>query len=251
VASGGTGSTTASGARTALDVPSTGGSGATGTWGINVSGNAATVTNGVYTSGSYSDPSWITALAGSKVTGNISGNAGGLSSTLAVSSGGTGQTSYTNGQLLIGNSTGNTLSKATLTAGTGISITNGNGSITIASTSSGGTVTSVDVSGGTTGLTTSGGPITGSGTITLDGTLGVANGGTGATTASGARTSLDVPSTSGSGATGTWGINVSGNAATVTNGVYTNGSYADPTWITSLVLRPRLLFRVAVLARRP
>jgi len=45
-----------------------------------------------------------------------------------------------------------------------------------------GTVTSVDVSGGTTGLTTSGGPITSSGTITLAGTLGVANGGTGATT---------------------------------------------------------------------
>lgn len=42
-------------------------------------------------------------------------------------------------------------------------------------------LTSVAVSGGTTGLTTSGGPITGSGTITIDGTLGVANGGTGAT----------------------------------------------------------------------
>lgn len=41
-----------------------------------------------------------------------------------------------------------------------------------------GTVTSVDVSGGTTGLTTSGGPVTGSGTITLAGTLGTANGGT-------------------------------------------------------------------------
>jgi hypothetical protein len=41
-----------------------------------------------------------------------------------------------------------------------------------------GTVTSVDVSGGTTGLTTSGGPITSSGTITLTGTLAVANGGT-------------------------------------------------------------------------
>jgi len=48
--------------------------------------------------------------------------------------GGTGQTTYTDGQLLIGNSSGNTLSKATLTAGTGIAITNGNGSITIAST---------------------------------------------------------------------------------------------------------------------
>ncbi len=53
-----------------------------------------------------------------------------------------------------------------------------------------GTVTSVDVSGGTTGLTTSGGPVTSSGTVTLAGTLAVANGGTNATTAAGARASL-------------------------------------------------------------
>jgi hypothetical protein len=53
-----------------------------------------------------------------------------------------------------------------------------------------GTVTSVNVSGGTTGLTTSGGPVTTSGTITLAGTLDVDNGGTGATTASGARANL-------------------------------------------------------------
>jgi len=53
-----------------------------------------------------------------------------------------------------------------------------------------GTVTSVDVSGGTTGLTTSGGPVTGSGTITIAGTLAVANGGTNATTAAGARASI-------------------------------------------------------------
>lgn len=51
---------------------------------------------------------------------------------IAVASGGTGQTSYTNGQLLIGNTTGNTLTKATLTAGSGIAITNGTGSITVA-----------------------------------------------------------------------------------------------------------------------
>ena len=49
-----------------------------------------------------------------------------------------------------------------------------------------GTVTSVAISGGTTGLTTSGGPITTSGTITLAGTLGIANGGTGQTSAAGA-----------------------------------------------------------------
>jgi len=61
-----------------------------------------------------------------------------LAGTLGVSSGGTGQTSYTDGQLLIGNSTGNTLSKATLTAGSNITITNGSGTITIASTGGGG-----------------------------------------------------------------------------------------------------------------
>ena len=43
----------------------------------------------------------------------------------------------------------------------------------------GGSVTSVNVSGGTTGLTTSGGPVTSSGTITLAGTLAATNGGTG------------------------------------------------------------------------
>jgi hypothetical protein len=51
---------------------------------------------------------------------------------VAVNAGGTGQTSYTNGQLLIGNTTGNTLTKATLTAGSGVAITNGTGSITVA-----------------------------------------------------------------------------------------------------------------------
>ena len=43
----------------------------------------------------------------------------------------------------------------------------------------GGTVTSIDVSGGTTGLTTSGGPVTTNGTITIGGTLQADNGGTG------------------------------------------------------------------------
>jgi hypothetical protein len=54
--------------------------------------------------------------------------------TVGVPYGGTGQSSYTDGQLLIGNTTGNTLTKASLTAGTGISITPGSGSISIAST---------------------------------------------------------------------------------------------------------------------
>jgi len=86
--------------------------------------------------------------------------------TIGTAYGGTGQTTYSNGQLLIGKTDG-TLAKATLTASTGVTITNADGSITISATGSGGTVTSVDVSGGV-GLTSSGGPVTGSGTITVD-----------------------------------------------------------------------------------
>jgi hypothetical protein len=44
----------------------------------------------------------------------------------------------------------------------------------------------------------------------------VGNGGTGASNTTSARTNLDVPSRSGSGATGTWSISISGNAATAT-----------------------------------
>jgi hypothetical protein len=74
-------------------------------------------------------------------------------------------------------------------AGAGAAVLNAN------PTEVGGTVTSVDVSGGTTGLTTSGGPVTGSGTITLAGTLAVANGGTGITSfGSGVATFLGTPS---------------------------------------------------------
>ena len=156
-----------------------------------------------------------------------------LTGTLATANGGTGVTGTpTNGQLLIGNGSGYTL--ATLTAGSNVTITNSAGAITIAATGGGGggsgTVTSVSGSGGSTGMSLSGGPITTSGTLTLGGTLALANGGTGSTTASGARAALDVPSTSGSGASGTWGISISGNAATATtattaNALNTGNSY--------------------------
>ncbi|MCG2725184.1 MAG: hypothetical protein L6420_02820 [Elusimicrobia bacterium] len=99
IAYGGTGAVTAAGARTNLglvigtniqawdadltdlaDGTLTGskvGSGvpaaniAAGTAGIDINGNAATVTNGVYTTGLYANPAWITSLAGSKLTGGL------------------------------------------------------------------------------------------------------------------------------------------------------------------------------------
>lgn len=48
------------------------------------------------------------------------------------------------------------------------------------------------------------------------GTLAVASGGTGATSAAAAQTSLDVPSRAGSGASGTWGISITGSANSAT-----------------------------------
>jgi hypothetical protein len=51
--------------------------------------------------------------------------------TLPVAAGGTGHTAYTDGQLLIGKSSDGSLTQSTLTQGTGITISNGSGAITI------------------------------------------------------------------------------------------------------------------------
>ena len=77
-----------------------------------------------------------------------------------------------------------------------------------------GTVTSVAVSGGSSGLTTSGGPITTSGTITIAGTLAVASGGTGVTSSTG--TGAVVLSTSPTFVTPALGTPSSGTATNLT-----------------------------------
>ena len=66
----------------------------------------------------------------------------GVTGTLPEANGGTGETTYTDGQLLIGNTAGG-LTKATLTAGTNVTITNGDGAITIAASGGGGGGSSV------------------------------------------------------------------------------------------------------------
>ena len=105
-----------------------------------------------------------------------------------VINGGTGLgTIPTNGQLLIGNDTGYSLN--TLTAGTGITVTNGAGAISIVNngvTSVGGTgtVNGITLTGTvtTTGNLTLGGTLSGvSLTTQVSGTLPIANGGTGTT----------------------------------------------------------------------
>ena len=220
VAQGGTNATTAGAARTSLGAAASGsnaditaltnaagiqigaptagaqGAGTINATGLFINGVGVGTGSGSVTSVAATVPSFL-SVTGSPITtsGTLAISLSGTA--LPVANGGTGQTTYTDGQLLIGNSTGNTLTKATLTAGSGISITNSAGGITITSTAGGGTVTSVAASGGTTGLSFTGSPITTSGTLTLAGTLAIASGGTGATSASGARLTL---SAAGSGA---------------------------------------------------
>ena len=138
---------------------------------------------------------------GSGVTGSSLTSVGTLTtgtwsaSTIAVNKGGTGQTSYTDGQLLIGNTSGNTLSKATLTAGSNITITNGNGAITIAAAAGAPTAgDGIDVSGTEVrvDIKANGGLVIESTELAVDlgassitGTLAVADGGSGATTLTG------------------------------------------------------------------
>jgi hypothetical protein len=86
-------------------------------------------------------PTLVTPALGTPSSATLTNATGlpivnGTTGTLSVARGGTGDTTYTNGQLLIGNTTGNTLTKATLTAGAGVLVTNGTGSITVSGTNS-------------------------------------------------------------------------------------------------------------------
>jgi len=141
-------------------------------------------------------PTWVTAAGTGTVTSvNVSGGTTGLTAsggpvttsgtitiagTLATANGGTGGTATpTAGTIPYG--TGTALGYSAVGTSGQVLTSGGAGAPTWTTVTGTGTVTSVNVSGGTTGLTYSGGPITGSGTITMAGTLAVANGGTGIT----------------------------------------------------------------------
>ena len=135
---------------------------------ISISGNAATVTNGVYTSATYANPTWITSIAGTKVSGAISGNAGSATQLANARN--------INGVAFDG------------TAAINVNLNN------TATFNNGG-------SGAASGST-----FNGSAALTIS------------------YNTVGAPSVSGTNATGTWSIGITGNAATVTNGVYTTGA---------------------------
>lgn len=90
--------------------------------------------------------------------------------------------------------------------------------------------------GGNAATATSAGSVTNSLTINSGGAGGASpqtfNGGAAITIS---YNTVGAPSTTGTNASGTWGIGISGNAATVTDGLYSTGSYANPTWLTSIL----------------
>ncbi len=137
---------------------------------INISGNAGTVTNGVYTNSSYSNPSWITSLIGSKITGDISGNAGSATQLATARN--------INGVAFDGTSA------VSVNLNNNITFNNSGTGATSGSAFNGGVATTVSYN------------------------------------------TIGAPSTTGANASGNWGISITGNAATVTNGVYNNsGTY--------------------------
>jgi hypothetical protein len=163
------------------------------------------------------------------VVGNVSGTAANVTGTVAIANGGTGATDAAGAAANLGATTvgANLLTLPNpsairflrLNADNTVSpLSDADFRVAIGASGGGGTgtVTSVAVSGGSTGLTVTGSPITTSGTITLGGTLALASGGTGATDAAGARSAFSVPSSTGTGASGTWAIGITGNAATAT-----------------------------------
>ena len=116
---------------------------------------------------------------------------------------------------------------------------------TISASASGGSVTSVGVSGGTTGLTFAGSPVTTSGTMTMGGVLAVANGGTGATNLTELQATVYPPQTGQSGnyltTNGTatsWATAVS--SLTANNGLTTNAGTGAVTVTLNISSLPEL-----------
>jgi hypothetical protein len=237
--------------------PSLTGTGASGTWGISVTGNAATVTNGVYTNGSYADPAWVTSINYSKLTGTVP--TWNQSTTGNASTATTLQTARTINGVSFNGSANITIADSTklpLTGGTVTGSLYARGSFGIAGNpvmydvqdQAGALVLELgraDNVAATTALDIH----TGAVSVDFDtrlqftGGTGVSGGGTlnilaesllwnSSTILSAGNYNTYAPTKTGTGASGTWGISVTGNAATATtlqtartiNGVSFNGS---------------------------
>jgi hypothetical protein len=88
-----------------------------------ITGNAATVTNGVYSNVPYDDPYYVNTLSASKINGNITGNAANVTGTVQIDHGGTGATTVTTARTNLG--LGALATMDTVSGGTGGTIVDG------------------------------------------------------------------------------------------------------------------------------
>lgn len=147
--------------------------------------------------------------------GNVTGNATNVTGTVAVANGGTGATTLASGQFLKGAGTSAVTTSATVALGSEVSgtlpVANGGTGASDAGTARTNLGLGSIATQAANNVAITGGSISG---IT---DIAVADGGTGASDAATARTNLGVPSNTGTGASGTWGISITGNAATATS----------------------------------
>lgn len=223
IAGGGTGATTASGARTNLGLGSIATQAASS---VAITGGSITgITDLALADGGTGASTAIDARTNlglgtmaTQASTNVSITGGSVTgiTDIAIADGGTGAsdaaTARTN--LNVPTRTGGDAS------GTwGINIT-GNAATATSATSA----TSATTATSATSATTAG---------NITGVAAVANGGTGASSASSARTNLglaigsDIPSNTGTGASGTWGISITGNAATISDNAVTSGKISS------------------------
>jgi hypothetical protein len=208
VTAGGTGATTAAGAQTNLSVPSTTGSGASGTWGINITGNAATATSATNsTTTSQTNFSNLT-IGGSQVL-----YAGNYSSYALPLTGGT--LSGTSAQMLTIQNTADyarlSLNGAAGSGGDLIFKSNGVSKFGIYNINGGGDLGFYPNDGSTASVV-----MPNAGGLLIGGNVALSAG----------NYNSYAPTLTGTGATGTWAINISGNAATSSS---TTGNAATAT----------------------
>ena len=206
--------------------------------GLSLNSNTFSITN-IGTAGTYGSasavPVFVTNAQG-QVT-SVTNTSIAITNT-QVSGLGTMSTQNANSVAITGGSiNGTTIGASTASAITGTTIT-ANSSFSGAGTGLTGTASGLSIGGNAATATTAttASSVTNSITFNSSGTGGASpityNGSTAPTIS---YNTIGAPSTSGTGASGTWGISISGNAATVTNGVYTTGSYSNPSWITSIL----------------